>query len=66
MISINKQPSTSNIDTFRKVIDITFNTLGKMNMSNKQLPNKRGIKKVSRSKSYNYEGMYSITQQRGF
>ena len=30
----NKQPSNSYIDTFRKVIGITFNTLGKMNVSN--------------------------------
>ena len=39
MININ------NRDTFRKVICITFNTLEKMNMSNKQLPIKRGIEK---------------------
>ena len=45
MININEQPSTSNLDTFRKVIGITFNTLGRMNMSNKQLPIKRGTKK---------------------
>ena len=35
MITINKQPSTSSIYTFRKVSVMTFNTLVKMNMSNR-------------------------------
>ena len=46
MINLYKQPPTTNIDTFRKVIGITFNALAKMNKSNKQLPIKRGIEKL--------------------
>ena len=49
MININIQLSTSNKDTFRKVIGITFNTLGKMNISNRQLPIERGIKNLEKT-----------------
>ena len=53
MINISKQPPTSNMGTFSKVIGIAFDTLGRMKMSNKQLPIKKRSLSVEKKQLLN-------------